>query len=287
MDALWRSGYHTRIAELLGLDYVALSYEELFTTFMGARRGVAYVEDVWLFLKSWRAPKPPADPPPSEAWVVGRMLPIVGNLQVLVSSVGFVDHSEFVEYLEHRCSRVAFFARRGEPAATDLFLPLYATYCDVEKSLIVARRLRECGSVFTDLEGFVAAARSRDLAIAWSAWLMDAEMYPHPSTGSANLGFWGVTATVDVSGLATRLERLYTDRVVPPPYPGMADARYAKLLMGARHFRGATWMSLVWGLAEAVWGFVNGVIGLGDAASLVENAVRLGAVDPTICVRPQ
>ena len=269
------------VAEALGVEALPMTYESLLAAYLGARRGAAYVEDVWLYLKAWRAPPPPWELPAEERWVVGRMLPILGNLQVLVSNVGRLSREELLVLIEERPRSLALFARPGEPAATDLFLPLYAAYCDAERALEAARRLREAGSVHTDREDFLRALRRVDAAFAWSSWVGDAEMYPHPATGSANLGFWGITATVDLGRLVDRLERLYAEGI-PPPYPELAEPRYAELLRGARHFRGPTWMSVLYALADAVWRYANGEAGA-EAVATVRWALERGAV--SVCER--
>ncbi|MFN7105334.1 MAG: hypothetical protein ACK4M3_01915, partial [Pyrobaculum sp.] len=192
-----REGYHALflkpLAYLLGCRYMPLDYLTLYETYLEGRRGVYYVEEPWVFEKEGEAPEPPYRLPQRLDYLRGKILPLLGNVQVYFRSAAG--------------SCLGLLAKPGEPLVTDFFLPLYLQYG--ERALDVAREAYRCAAKSRE-ELVEGVGKKYGRGVIWLAWGVDA-VITTPPWGFAVSGVWGLTWV----GIRPREVAAYAD---PPPY---------------------------------------------------------------------
>lgn len=261
-----REGYHALflkpIAEAAGCVYRQREYMDLYQLYKSGSPGLYYIEDVWY--THGEAPAPPWRLPPAATWQLGKIYPVLGNVQVFYTD-GLYNYAH-----EAPCGKAGLLAKVGEPLVTDLFLPLYLELGNVEKTLEAARKYYRCGLPATPAELVHGVKNGRyRVAYLWLGWAPDLPLRPNPVLKKAVAGFWGLTA-VDVS-----IEFLHAYGY-PPPYLDVEWGPYRhnkSLVAEAAAVRRPGWMQFV----EQAYPVIHGVL-LGEL-SIEAAARKLAAVE--------
>ncbi|AAL64426.1 hypothetical protein PAE2775 [Pyrobaculum aerophilum str. IM2] len=258
-----REGYHglflRPIAAQMGCELVQLDYMALHRTYRRGAPGVFYIEDVWY--KHGSAPWPRHAVPEAFKGLMGRIYPVLGNVQVFYTD-GTVNY-----VAEAQCGKAGLLAKRGEPLVTDLLLPLYLEIGDVAKALIAAKKFYKCGLPSTPAE-LVEGIYSGHYKAAyfWLGWAPGVKARPNPVLKKALAGFWGLTVVaveVDVPD----------SYAYPPPYLDVDWGPYAhnrRLVEEASPLRGRGWMDFVEEVHGVIHAYLHGQVELEKATRITK-----------------
>ena len=262
-----REGYHALflrpIAQSIGCVYKELDYLTLYRHYKSASPGLYYIEDVWYI--HGVAPKPPWPVAQAARRLIGRLYPILGNVQVFYTN-GLYNYIH-----EVACGRAGLLAKEGEPLVTDLFLPLYLEMGSVEKALYAAKEFYKCGLPSTPAELTQGVINDKfDAAYLWLAWAPQLPLRPNPVLKKAVAGFWGLTA------VSVEVDLPYVHSH-PPPYLDVDWGPYSRnkrLVEESIVLRGPRWMEYVENNYVVLFEYLRGNVSLDKAAERLKTGLE-------------